>query len=932
MRRFFSCLFGFLLLSGVCTPPAASQPRCVADHAKLTSLEAALQQDQACLARWCSNPQSTECLTNCTDIPQAVSALGQEISAVQQQLLTDCAAPPPPPPNSLSVQVLGAQVPLPPCTPLSEGSVSISWRFQRANSTALALLEVNPAGGLAPLPQSIQATFSPQQGIGNFVSGLSLYTAVGFSGSIEVVVQATSDSIVQLSQPFIIQGIPTSVTGFTPAAGVTPQYLLPGTLVQIQGVGFCPGLSVQFGNAYAVQPSGSLSITPTIVQAFVPPLATNGPINILQNGNLAASPQGFVVDSFRNTAAFSFKNFIPQINFSDMTQAFGFGQTYDTIDLCPPFGCNISWPDPWALVVMSIARDILGNPSGGGACYGFALGSLRLFEGQYSGLSFASTWPVPPPGNGHTFSLDSPDPHGPSGSLIAYLTAIAVSQFSNETLNVFFSQNTHSRSDVYAAVQSALLAHHPPMMLLEDFSAGLSRLSGHAVVAYNLEGSGPDSGNDYLIDVYDPNVQFLTEGACSGSENCDPSGEFHKGRVDPSRIDVAPDGTWKLTSTLDDSNSPMHGAIGGLLVSGTSLPLQPTLIGLSTIGEILVFSSASDAGTPLSSESAQISDEAGHVLFSSAHVLNTDPASKLNAVPFAPALGQATPAESFIVDGRVQRLNQTLLGTGTSSDSHILIGPNIAAQVVTKASEGLTDQLSFDANGAVSFTTHSPGKPVSLRLMKRLSGDLIAAELDVAASQNAEESVRFDQATGDVVLRHGGASTTLRLKIGATRAASLPSAFDTGTLRVNSNETLTFHAAKWETLNAVTITEVDAQGNKTSRLVQNARTQSSLGRVVSVSARKGTEAIDVSSEIETLPANSTVGIVWRILRGGQIVDRGSATIPESELVSGTRHDRIQLHPLQPGSYDVQLDMVVVAMDGWTPIVGRDRILANVELQ
>jgi hypothetical protein len=115
-------------------------------------------------------------------------------------------------------------------------------------------------------------------------------------------------------------------------------------------------------------------MTSTEILATVPRFATTGKITVTGQLPDMNSPSVFAVDSYRNTAGFSFHNYTPHITFDQLTMAFGASQTYDEIDFCWPFGCTISVRDPVAMILNGIANAAFSGANGG-ACFGFALAS-----------------------------------------------------------------------------------------------------------------------------------------------------------------------------------------------------------------------------------------------------------------------------------------------------------------------------------------------------------------------------------------------------------------------------------------------------------------------------------------------------------------------------------------------------------------------------
>ena len=195
-----------------------------------------------------------------------------------------------------------------------------------------------------------------------------------------------------------------------PAVGdLTPQRDQPGTLVTVDGAGFCPNAVVQFGNKDAVATPVSVNPSGTEITVRTPQLATDGPLtveNILAGSTTpsssATSAQTVTINSYRNVNGYQFHNYVPHIDFAQMTQAFGEGQTYIAVNLCI-FGCTVHIRNPLAMALNAIANAAIGRSGGGGACFGFALSTQRILMGQKAVSDF------PNDSNGAIFGLDTPN-------------------------------------------------------------------------------------------------------------------------------------------------------------------------------------------------------------------------------------------------------------------------------------------------------------------------------------------------------------------------------------------------------------------------------------------------------------------------------------------------------------------------------------------
>src|SRR5262249_29962214 len=416
----------------------------------------------------------------------------------------------------------------------------------------------------------------------------------GLSQPQALVVVGTSGLVSVLSQPFTVRPIPGVINSVTPGSGSIPNFLLSqlGTSVTIAGEGFCPGTQVRFGNLLATVNADSVS--PTQIVATVPPLATVGPAETTEELALGSStitlvetgardlsgPPGqkglFFVDSIRNSTGFSFRNYVPHTTFGQLTAAYGSDETEFQIPLCWPIDCNITIHDPVALFWLNFLKSFTDTQGGGGACFGIALAAARLDAGHRARSDF------PPPNAFTNFELDAPD--GPSGALTEYINSQVTVQFSKEYLSDYLGQSYFNSfgptSDVlhqiHNNIHDALQAGERPIIALR-----FDGLSGHVVTAYDIQDISTDP-IEYVIRVYDPNVQFCGKTPCRRRLDLPPekdppvtensaSGDEHKDALTGSQIHVAPDGTWGL------QNSGKSGFINGLIVSRASnIPDPPT--------------------------------------------------------------------------------------------------------------------------------------------------------------------------------------------------------------------------------------------------------------------------------------------------------------------------------------------------------------------
>jgi hypothetical protein len=816
------------------------------------------------------------------------------------------------------------------CTPLTVG-IFVEKISSAIGDVALSLRVVT-VGGTADLPPFIHAQFSPPispQGSGSTSHTLTISADSGSLGDIPLVVQGTSGSMAVLSQMFILIGDPARIDSVTPSAGRTPQYLQPGTGVTITGANFCPPLFVRFGNNFAI--GVPVSETSTMVRVPVPRFATTGPISLVPSPNSAVSwqpvvsPSVFTVDSFRNTAGFSFHNYLPHITFDELTAAFGEYQTYFPVELCWPFDCTISVRDPIAMIVNSIINNAL-DPCGGacppgthkgGACWGIALGSQRFLAGQRSRSGFPATWtpgfPLPPPAPQTNFALDSPslddNGTGPSGPLESYLNSQSATQFSTEMFDQFTSQKDQPAEAVFNAIHNALNAGEAPLIGLAEFNGFPPE--GHTVVGYDLAGSP----SEFTVWVYDPVMPF------TAVEDSDPTSFTHTERVTQSTIHMTSDGNWTLQSNLDSSGNFYHGNKGVIVTRASTLPLQPTMVG-GTLAELLNSATVVVFGGGGQSDSAGQLTGPG-VLASRTTQLVDANGQPLNAVPYAALTGEKPTVEFLLLPPKTQTIRQTVLGIQAAPDHHMVVAPNFAARLDTQAVPGISDQIAFGASG-VEFQTESSNKPLTVGIVNQAKGIFHTAELVTTSFRAAKDEFRFDPVTSSVIFRHAGQSTPFQVRFSALGSNVPLATFDSGGLHVGSGDTVTITPGNWSHMSSVTITVRDWEGHEHSEQLPNRAEEPQLGRVSDLDIERVADKslarhMEVHVHLEQLPLDSQVAVAWTVRDWtGNIVAHKAQVLNSDERNARDKEYEFNFVAPAKGHYTAKVDLAVTTHTGVIP--------------
>ena len=840
------------------------------------------------------------------------------------------------PPAAIYTSGWGAVYTFPSCSLGTIGPIYVSKDPAVVPSDVLLALRVPDGnGGTTALPSGIHASFAPAVSPRSSpftTHSLSLSIdggALKAGKQLDVVVVGTSGSFTFLSQAFTLQGNADGIDTITPSVASIPNNTLgtPGTKVTITGTGFCPGLKVQFGNAMAVVTPDSLS--PTQVVATVPSLATvpdspSSPISLnrVDGSVLIASPSTtFFIDSVRNTAGYSFHNYIPHTTFDELTAAYGSSETEDQVPLCWPFDCTVSWHDPLAITWLNILQKWTDAPGGGGACFGIALSSARFRSGQAA----LGNFPSQPAPFLNVFSLDAPDPAGPSPDLTSYIDSQDTVQISQEYASEYLQQSvlnsTGNTSDVlleiHKAIHASIAAGELPLIALR-FGG-----SGHLVTAYDIEDVSTNP-IEYYIDVYDPNDPF------TATENSNTDGKTHQTNVQQSRIHIAPDGTWGL-----QDNNNATGFINGLIVTpASSIPLNPTLPGSNPTSPfanapITIFGSVGGEGSPVSltrTRTTQLTDNAGHTLFAADGKLNGNRVSRLNATPYS-LMGNAVGAELFLVGPESGPVVQSIVGVRAGADSHFIASGGLLARVETTASPGIQDRIGFDPAGMVSFATRGAAKPLSIGLSARAEGIVRSAVITTVATRDAPDELSFDRTQTRIVLRHDGPGTMLRVRFSTLAIEGGPVSFNSGPIEIGAGQVVTFAPLDWTRLDTVAMEVFQPSGKERKTFLQDRAVKSPASIIVDLDVRHAKDkermrSIDVTSRIAALHPDDQIVITWIVRYGGHIVAHEARLLGSAEVHPGVRRDKYVFAAPVEGLYDVRAELVVRKVNGLISVATR----------
>jgi hypothetical protein len=733
------------------------------------------------------------------------------------------------------------------------------------------------------------------------------------SGQLPVEVTASSVGFNDADATIDILRAPSQVGPVSPTSGtLTPQALKPGTSVTITGEGFCPDSTVEFGNADAVV--RPYSVTSTTIQVRVPRLATTGPVKVLTGNPPLASPpstQSVNVNSYRNANGWSFHNYIPSgFDIGELSDLFGVGQVYFSLNPCWPLGsCDIPlFPTPTSGVLLAVADGVLANPTSGGACMGFSLSTQRILESKVNFTDF----------NAHDNTINSIDsPAGPSSFTRRYIDTQALAQFSQQFAFHYVAAVLDADSKGWSVdklrgeIEGVLQAGRYPLIALHDKGGG-----GHVVVAYDVEDVGP---HEFYIDVYDPNDPFGWHGVGTNpSDELSADGALHMANVENSRIHVLPDGTWSLPST---------GYSGGgdeiIVTDPASIPVQPTMVD-SLPGSGLYFGSGGPVGvgsagaTAAPSHTTQLSAGTRTLYAANGH-LNTDPATRLNATPFAPAVGARVPRrEMYLLGKGAADFTQTVVGTRSGADTYTLLEHGLIAQIDTHASRGVSDQLDLHpSSNQIGFRTSAARAPLTLTLTGGGDGgSWHTASVTTTSFHGAGDGIRLNASHDTLSFAHSGRATTFSFTLSSLQHDGAPGSFASGPIAIGARQTASISSIRWSNLGGSTLKV--RIGRRTLTVVNHLKPRR-LVRTTMLMAHKtrdDTEKLTVHATLARLPHGATIAIAWLVRHAGHTVARHVV-----RLASNRRALRRTwtFEPKAIGTYTATARVIVVTPVGATGV-------------
>ena len=683
-----------------------------------------------------------------------------------------------------------------------------------------------------------------------------------------------------------------AVTAISTTTAMTPRDLQPGSPITltVPGIDICgtPGYAgaappqVRVGNDLALVPGARAGASVTVT---TPRLATTGVVELatLDDNKAIVShadaPQQVVVDTYRNTMGFAFHNFHAAVSFDDMRRAFG----DEDIFLCLPVpfaGCVPSGvPDPWAVTVWTVLQ--LGN----GSCFGFSWESEWMRKGRISPARFAADATDP-------FSIGGKPQEGDVGDVRAQditdeIEAAWARQFSEDYL-AFYRRQTLSNivaqtpTSLRSTIEDMLRGGDHPLLSIRDGGtlAGL-----HVVTAYDVE-SDPNEAGAYFIYVYDNNVPYdPADVEADGQRNSDRLAGTtlrYKERPVDSRIHVHADGSWQLPSSSMGAKQ-----IANIIAGPWDLPTEDAQIvspvsGVASAATLFIAWAGEGVANlravgddPPKTPSTVTQITAGkRKLYSAPGVVNTDPATKLDVVPWTLATGGPAPVDGHFIPGDTP-YRVDMRGLRNAEQTQVVFGHNTVSKITAPVKRGATNAIGVaPKQDAVSVDPAGASAKVTLEMSGRTgNGGWRTASL--ATTTKGKDGLRFMRGSQTYVIDHKGPAANVKLTLSSTDRSAMPQEA-TATLKVGHNQKLTLKPASWRKLGGGRL--VVGAGGKTRRVKLHATPATKLRMgtpTVRAQGKKRTARVSLTVPADTASGAARVAFVVR--RGKRRIGNGTVS-------------------------------------------------------
>lgn len=719
-------------------------------------------------------------------------------------------------------------------------------------------------------------------------------TKVGTGGMADstLTINSSSGSLPAVAQSIAVHRVAGSITSFEPTVADAPRDLHAGTSVTIHGTGLCPGSRVRFGNPLAdVTPSPlAFGSGGTSVTVQVPRLATSGPITVVSPDGTMSSPGSLTVRTARSTEGFAFDNYDhPGTSFSDLEATFGSEDTNISVDLCWPFGCDVTTPipNPLTYLFIAIADEAL---AGEGSCWGISVTSQQIMTGRVPIARFA------PAGATNPFQLNAAT--GPASALRTHIRRWHVVQLSSEFIQSYVSTAASNPvigvSAIRNELRGELAAGRNPILALRNGGGG------HVLVVHDLRDT-PEGG--FELDVYDSNIPY-------GSDEEGGDGAVHADRMARSTVTMSAAGHWIHRGAY--SGGAWSGGLSSFIqVPFGDIPRDPTLpTSISGLLSLIV---------PFAADGSveQIRDDHGHTLLNADGTANENPLTGIpGATVFRGLTGgnsrpvYAVPAGTPVVEELAARRGATY--------GHGLVGPGFAAKVDGLQGSGRSDLMRFDARaGAIDLDPAAPAGAMHVSLARsERDGDQRSVELAIAGADAGRQHVALGRGDDDLDYTAGG-SSTVQASIAWTGSHGRPGSVRLPAVHLTGGDRLTIAPKRWSRLDETTLVLTVRGRSGALRMRRSVEPTTRSDRWVhhaSIAARTvhgNRRRVVVRSSLGRLPRGTRVMQVLEVRRGGTLVKRVVRTLHGVRAQRAARTWTVDLR-FADGRYSLRAGTTVIA--------------------
>lgn len=667
-----------------------------------------------------------------------------------------------------------------------------------------------------------------------------------------------------------------AVTALDPATATTPRDLAPGSPISltVPGIDICStsgytGASapvVRVGNDRALVNASRTGNTLTV---RTPRLATTGEVQLVTLDGAGAisarakAPGQVLVDTYRNSLGFAFRNFSADVSLGDMVRAFGPEDLFICVPI-PFVGCVPSGvPSPWALTVWGVLQ--LGN----GSCFGFSWESEWMRKGRISPASFTASATNP-------FTIGGKPGKGDAGdvrpeNITDEIEAAWARQFSEEYMEFYRRQTllnlvSQTPASLRATIENMMRGGDHPLLSIRDGGTigGL-----HVVTAYDVE-SDPKESGAYYIYVYDSNAPYdPADVTADGDRNSDrlagTTFSYKQGGAD-SRIHVHADGSWQMPSSSFGGKQ-----LSNILAGPWDLPTEDAQlispVSSLTTAATLFISWAGEGVANLRADGAQPSAP-------STITQVTAGGRQVQTVPWTLATGGPPPVEGRFIPADAP-YEVTMRGTRNAPQTQVIFGHNSVSKITAPVRSGVTDTI--DVAPKQNAITYDPGA-ASAKVTLEMSGTTRGGgwrTASLATTTKGQDGLRFDRAKEAYVLDHKGPGATVKLTLASTDRKALPQEA-TATLRIGRNQKFSLKPASWKRLGGGRLVVRSGSRTRSVRLRASSATKLRMG-TPKTRVRGRTRTATVSITVPKGAASGSGRVTYVLRRGARRIATGTVS-------------------------------------------------------